>query len=121
MAELEPQIPDRLRLIMPDQRGYARSYRPAGQIADIAERIMDDGSPSPTRSDASLSHSPATTGAGRSRGAAADRGDQRLSRLAIINAPHPAIFQKSLIENPEQRSAVAIHQHVPHSRLRGDT
>ena len=37
--------------------------------------------------------------------AAALRGDPRLTRLAIINAPHPVIFQKSLIESAEQRAA----------------
>ena len=37
--------------------------------------------------------------------AAALRGDPRLTRLAIINAPHPVIFQKSLIEKPDQRAA----------------
>ena len=37
--------------------------------------------------------------------AAALRGDPRLTRLAIINAPHPVVFQKSLIEDAEQRAA----------------
>ena len=37
--------------------------------------------------------------------AAALRGDPRLTRLAIVNAPHPLIFQKSLIEDAEQRAA----------------
>ena len=37
--------------------------------------------------------------------AAALRGDPRLTRLAIINAPHPLIFQKSLIEDADQRAA----------------
>jgi pimeloyl-ACP methyl ester carboxylesterase len=30
---------------------------------------------------------------------------ERLTRLAIINAPHPVIFQKTLIEDSEQRDA----------------
>ena len=36
---------------------------------------------------------------------AALRGDPRLTRLAIVNAPHPLIFQKSLIEDADQREA----------------
>jgi pimeloyl-ACP methyl ester carboxylesterase len=36
---------------------------------------------------------------------AALRGDPRLTRLVIINAPHPVIFQKSLIESADQRAA----------------
>ena len=37
--------------------------------------------------------------------AAAIRGNPRITRLAIVNSPHPAIFQKSLIDHPEQRAA----------------
>ena len=37
--------------------------------------------------------------------AAALRGDPRLVRLAIIDSPHPMIFQKSLVESAEQRAA----------------
>ena len=36
---------------------------------------------------------------------AALRSDPRLTRLAIVNAPHPVIFQKSLIEDADQRAA----------------
>jgi pimeloyl-ACP methyl ester carboxylesterase len=37
--------------------------------------------------------------------AAAIRGNPRLTRLAIVNSPHPVIFQKSLIEDEAQREA----------------
>jgi pimeloyl-ACP methyl ester carboxylesterase len=37
--------------------------------------------------------------------AAALRGNPRIERLAIINSPHPLIFQKSLIEDEAQRAA----------------
>ena len=36
---------------------------------------------------------------------AALRNDPRLSKLAIVNAPHPLVFQKSLIEDEAQRAA----------------
>jgi pimeloyl-ACP methyl ester carboxylesterase len=36
---------------------------------------------------------------------AALRNDRRLAKLAIVNAPHPLVFQKSLIENEAQRAA----------------
>ena len=36
---------------------------------------------------------------------AALRGDPRLAALGIVNAPHPLIFQKSLIEDADQRAA----------------
>jgi pimeloyl-ACP methyl ester carboxylesterase len=32
-------------------------------------------------------------------------GDPRLKKLAIVNAPHPVIFQKSVIEDADQRAA----------------
>ena len=73
-------------------------------------------SPSPTRLAWSVLRWSGTTGAARSRGAAAVRGDPRLSRLAIINAPHPVVFQKSLIENLEQRSAA---QYITTFRIPG--
>jgi pimeloyl-ACP methyl ester carboxylesterase len=37
--------------------------------------------------------------------AAAISGNSRITRLAIVNSPHPAIFQRSLIDHPEQRAA----------------
>jgi pimeloyl-ACP methyl ester carboxylesterase len=37
--------------------------------------------------------------------AATLRGNPRIERLAIINSPHPWIFQKSLIDNAAQRAA----------------
>ncbi len=37
--------------------------------------------------------------------AAALRGDPRIERLAIVNSPHPWIFQKSIIEDKAQRAA----------------
>ena len=37
--------------------------------------------------------------------AAALRGDPRIERLAIVNSPHPLIFQKILIEDADQRAA----------------
>ena len=44
-----------------------------------------------------------TIGAERSPGA--PRCGPRLTRLAIVNAPHPVVFQRSLIESADQRAA----------------
>jgi pimeloyl-ACP methyl ester carboxylesterase len=33
------------------------------------------------------------------------RGDPRQTRLAIVNAPHPVVFQKSLVDDADQRAA----------------
>ncbi|MDQ3471575.1 MAG: alpha/beta hydrolase [Pseudomonadota bacterium] len=103
--ELEPRLSDRFRLIMPDQRGYAGSDKPADKRAYKSEKAIDDIF---ALADALGLERFALVGhdwGGAIAWGAALRGDPRLSRLAIINAPHPAIFQKSLFENREQRAA----------------
>jgi pimeloyl-ACP methyl ester carboxylesterase len=91
--------------VAPDQRGFAGSSKPA-RVEDYAvERIVAD-----------LIALADALGIGRFTlighdwgGAAAwtaalTRPD-RVARLAILNAPHPLIFQKSLIEDEGQRAA----------------
>ena len=103
--ELAPRLDGGLRLVMPDQRGFAGSDRPAGHSAYLAEKVIDDIF---ALADALHLERLALVGhdwGGAIAWGAAVRGDPRLSRLAVINAPHPVIFQKSLIENAEQRAA----------------
>ncbi|QNM82340.1 alpha/beta hydrolase [Sphingomonas sabuli] len=100
-----PLLADRNRLVMPDQRGFGGSdrpdgveaYRPDALVADmyaLAETLgIDDF--------ALVGHD----WGGAVAWAAALRGDPRLTRLAIVNSPHPAVFQRSLIDNPAQRAA----------------
>ena len=114
--ELEPRLRDRLRLVMPDQRGFAGSDRPAGHNAYLSEKLIDDIF---ALADALGLERFALVGhdwGGAIAWGAAVRGDPRLSRLAIINAPHPVIFQKTLIENLEQRSAA---QYITTFRIPG--
>ena len=103
--ELAPRLQDRFFLVMPDQRGFAASDRPQEVDAYQADTLVDDIF---ALADALAIESFALVGhdwGGAISWAAALRGDPRLTHLAIINAPHPAIFQKSLIENAEQRAA----------------
>jgi pimeloyl-ACP methyl ester carboxylesterase len=103
--ELEPRLGGRLRLVMPDQRGFAGSDKPADVKAYKSEKLIDD---SFALADALGLERFALVGhdwGGVLAWSAALRGDPRLTRLAIINAPHPVIFQKSLIANPAQRAA----------------
>ena len=103
--ELVPRLQDRFFLIMPDQRGFAGSDRPQDVEAYKAENLVDDIF---ALADALGLETFALVGhdwGGAISWAAALRGDPRLTRLAIINAPHPVIFQKSLIEDPDQRAA----------------
>lgn len=90
---------------MPDQRGFAGSDKPEEADAYKTDKLVDDVF---ALADALGIDRFALVGhdwGGAVAWAAALRGDPRLTRLAIVNAPHPVIFQKSLIENAEQRAA----------------
>ena len=102
---IAPRLQDDFFLIMPDQRGFAGSDRPQEVEAYATDTLVDDIF---ALADAlGLEHF-ALVGhdwGGAIAWPAALRGDPRLTRLAIINAPHPVIMQKSVIEDAEQRAA----------------
>ena len=102
---LVPLLEDRFRLVMPDQRGFGGSDAPAEVDAYRIDKIIADLF---ALADALGIGSFALVGhdwGGAAAWAAAIKGDPRITRLTIINAPHPLIFQKSLIDNSEQRAA----------------
>lgn len=102
---IEPLLGGSFRLVMPDQRGFAGSDKPADVDAYTTAKLVDDVF---ALADALGIERFALVGhdwGGAIAWPAALRGDPRLTRLAIINAPHPVIFQKSLIEDAEQRAA----------------
>lgn len=103
--ELAPRLEDAFFLIMPDQRGFAAADLPQQIEAYRTDVLIDD-----IFALAAAFHLERFAIVGHDWGGAiawgaALRGDSRLSRLAIINSPHPLIFQKSLIESKEQRAA----------------
>lgn len=103
--ELEPRLSARFRLVMPDQRGFAGSDKPEEVDAYKTDTLVDDVF---ALADALGLERFALVGhdwGGAIAWTAALRGDPRLTRVAIINAPHPVIFQKSLIEDSAQRRA----------------
>ncbi len=100
-----PLLEDKFRLIMPDQRGFAGSDRPQDVEAYATDTLINDIF---ALAEALSIDEFALVGhdwGGGIAWPAALRADPRLTRLAIINAPHPVIFQKSLIEDAEQRKA----------------
>ena len=103
--ELAPRLEDRFFLVMPDQRGYAGSDRPPGVKSYATKALVDDvfalASALGIEKFALCGHD----FGGAVAWAAAMRGDPRLERLAILNAPHPLVFQKSLFESAAQRAA----------------
>jgi len=102
---LAPLLSDELRLVMPDLRGFGDSDRPQ-DVADYAtDTLVADifGLADALGIDrfALVGHD----WGGAIAWAAALRGNPRIERLAIVNSPHPLIFQKSLIEDEAQRAA----------------
>ena len=103
--EVAPALAADHRVVAPDQRGFAGSDKPQEVDQYKADRIVED-----------LVALADALGLGRFTlvghdwgGAvawlAALRQPERISRLVIINAPHPLVFQKSVVEDEAQRAA----------------
>ena len=101
-------VPDLARdhfVLAPDQRGYARSSKPAGIESYAPERIVGD-----LMALADHFALPRFTLVGHDWGGgiawmAALTRAERVERLVIVNAPHPFVFQRSLFDDPDQRRA----------------
>ena len=102
---IAPLLEDRFRLIMPDQSGFAGSDRPQEVEAYRTNIVVEDVF---ALADALGVENFSIVGhdwGGAIAWAAAIGANPRVERLAILNSPHPVIFQKSLIESTEQRAA----------------
>jgi pimeloyl-ACP methyl ester carboxylesterase len=100
-----PLLSDRLRLVMPDMRGFGQSDRPTDVAAYATDTLIADIF---ALADALGLDRFSLVGhdwRGAIAWAAALRADSRITRLAIVNSPHPWIFQRSLIEHADQRAA----------------
>ena len=103
--EIAPRLEDGFRLIMPDQRGFAGSDLPQDVEDYATDKLIDDIF---ALADTLGLDEFALVGhdwGGAISWPAALRSDPRLKKLAIVNAPHPLVFQKSLIEDADQRDA----------------
>jgi len=104
-AKLAPLLADRFRLIMPDLRGFGQSDRPQNVAAYSTDTIIADlfalADTLGVDRFALVGHD----WGGAVAWAAALRGNRRIERLAVINSPHPAIFQRSIITDDAQRAA----------------
>ena len=102
---IAPRLEGDFHLVMPDQRGFAGSDRPQEVEAYRTDLLVDDIF---ALADALRLDEFALVGhdwGGAIAWSAALRCEPRLTRLAIVNAPHPVIFQRSLIEDEDQRAA----------------
>jgi pimeloyl-ACP methyl ester carboxylesterase len=103
--ELVPLMADKVRMVMPDMRGFGASDKPQDVTDYLTPKLVADLL---ALADALEIDRFALVGhdwGGAIAWAAALGGDPRVERLAIINSPHPAIFQKSLIDRTDQRAA----------------
>lgn len=100
-----PALAERIFVVAPDQRGFGASDKPEGVEHYRTDRILED-----LMALADALGLKQFTLAGHDWGGAvawlaALRRPDRVKRLVIVNSPHPLIFQKSLIEDAEQRAA----------------
>jgi pimeloyl-ACP methyl ester carboxylesterase len=100
-----PELGEEMFVVAPDQRGFAGSDKPEGIDNYRTDRILED-----LIALADALELETFTLAGHDWGGAlawlaALRHPGRVKRLVIVNSPHPLIFQKSLIEDSDQRAA----------------
>ena len=103
--ELAPRLDHRFRLIMPDLRGFGASDRPTDTSAYGGQYGVDDLLALAKALRLDRFNLVGHDIGGVVAWTAAQSHSDRIDRLAILNAPHPYVFQKSLIENLEQRKA----------------
>ena len=103
--EISARLDKDLRLVMPDLRGFGETDRPQDVAAYATDRLVADIFALADALDIDRFALVGHDWGGAIAWAAALRGNPRISRLAIVNSPHPLIFQKSLIEDQEQRAA----------------
>jgi pimeloyl-ACP methyl ester carboxylesterase len=92
-------------VVAPDQRGFAGSDKPEGVEAYRTERIVEDLIALADALDLKRFTLVGHDWGGAVAWLAALRHPGRVARLVAINAPHPLVFQKSLIEDEAQRAA----------------
>ena len=104
--EVLPAFVERFHAVAPDQRGYARSSKPAGleayrvkhlvrDVLALAERLSPERPFNLVGHDwgASVAYATAIAAPGR------------IAKLAVINGVHPGPFQRALVEDEAQRRA----------------
>jgi pimeloyl-ACP methyl ester carboxylesterase len=92
-------------VIAPDQRGFARSDKPASIEDYAAEHMVADLAALADHFGVDRFTLVGHDWGGAVAWMAALRLAPRIERLVIINAPHPLVFQRSLFDDMEQRGA----------------
>jgi pimeloyl-ACP methyl ester carboxylesterase len=92
-------------VVAPDQRGFAASDKPAEIEAYAADRIVEDVVALADALGIARFTLVGHDWGGAIAWLAALKHPERVRRLVIVNAPHPLVFQQSLIEDEAQRAA----------------
>lgn len=100
-----PELAREHFVVAPDQRGFAGSDKPEGLEAYRTDRIVEDVVALADALDLTTFTLVGHDWGGAVAWLLALRHSERLDRLVIVNAPHPLIFQKSVIDDPAQRAA----------------
>jgi len=103
--EVAPALARDFRIVAPDQRGFAGSDRPEGVEAYATDRIVADLIALADALGLARFTLVGHDWGGAIAWLAAIRHPDRVARLVAINAPHPLVFQQSLIDDPAQRAA----------------
>ena len=103
--DVAPALARDFRVVAPDQRGFGASDKPHGVEAYRTDRIIEDLIALADALDLERFTLVGHDWGGAVAWLAALRHPDRLSRLVIVNAPHPLVFQKSLFDDSAQRAA----------------
>ena len=91
-------------VVAPDQRGFAGSDKPQAVEGYKTDRIVEDLLALADALDIGRFTLVGHDWGGAVAWLAALRHPGRLRRLVVVNAPHPLLFQKTVIEDPAQRT-----------------
>ena len=103
--EVAPALAGEFFVVAPDQRGFGASDKPLGVEQYRTDRIVEDLLALADALDIERFTLVGHDWGGAVAWLAALRHPDRIRRLVIVNAPHPLVFQKSLIEDAAQRAA----------------
>ena len=92
-------------VVAPDQRGYAGSDKPEGVKYYETDRIVADAIALADALDIDSFTLAGHDWGGAVAWLAALTHPFRITRLIVVNAPHPLIFARSLVDDPDQRAA----------------
>ena len=100
-----PALARDFRVAAPDQRGFGASDKPEGVENYKTDRILEDLIALADALGIARFTLVGHDWGGAVAWLAALKHPDRVARLVIVNAPHPLVFQKSLIDDPAQRAA----------------